>query len=503
MRLHAISHGRLRRLSGGVLLAAGFLLLIGCTVGPRYTRPAAPVPPTYKESGTWRQAQPSDQSLGGQWWEIFHDPQLNTLEQRVQISNQNLKAAAAQFAQAQASVRYYRSNYFPTISAGASATRVHTSGNRPPKTSVFSGITYNDFSLPMQLSYQVDAWGQVRKTVEASREQAQVSAATLAAVNLSMQSEVALDYFAARALDAQEQLLNSTVKDYENTLQLTQNRFQGGLASALDVQQAQTQLASTRAQAMDVGVARAQYEHALATLVGVPASTFTLPPLPLTTPPPPIPPGVPSELLQRRPDIAAAERQMAAANAQIGVARAAYYPTIFLQGNGGFESGVITTLLSGPSALWSVGPTAAETLLDFGRRKAVNQQAQAAYDQTVANYRQTVLTGFQQVEDNLAALRILEQEARTQDAAVTAAQQALATSTNRYKGGVTSYLEVITAQSAALLNETTAVNILGRRMAASVLLIEALGGGWNTSLLPSMKSVASAPPHPAPSPPTP
>jgi NodT family efflux transporter outer membrane factor (OMF) lipoprotein len=254
---------------------------------------------------------------------------------------------------------------------------------------------------------------------------------------------------------------------------------------------------------MDVGVARAQYEHALATLVGEPASSFTLPPLPLTTPPPAIPAGVPSDLLQRRPDIAGAERQMAAANAQIGVARAAYYPTIFLQANGGFESGVITTLLSGPSALWSLGPTAAETLLDFGRRKAINQQAQAAYDQAVANYRQTVLTSFQQVEDNLAALRILEQEAHTQDAAVTAAQQALATSTNRYKGGVTSYLEVITAQSAALLNETTAVNILGRRMAASVLLIEALGGGWNTSLLPSMKSVASAPPHPASGPASP
>ena len=479
-------HGALRRLGTTAATAAALLLLAGCTVGPRYSRPSVPVPPSYKESGNWKQAQPSDQNLGGKWWEVFNDPRLNQLEQRVEISNQNLKAAEAQFAQAQALVRYYRADYYPTVTAGAAATRIHTSDNRPPQTSVFSGITYNDFALPLQLSYQVDAWGRVRRTVESSREQAQASAADLAAVNLSMQAEVALDYFQARSLDAEEKLLTSTVKDYESALQLTQNRFHGGLASALDVEQAQTQLESTRAQAIDVGVARAQYEHALATLVGEPASTFTLPPLPLKTPPPPIPAGVPSELLERRPDIAASERRMASANAQIGVAKAAYYPTIFLQGTGGFESGVITTLLSGPSTLWSVGPAAAETLLDFGRRKAINQQAQAAYDQTVANYRQTVLTGFQQVEDNLAALRILEQEARTQDAAVAAAQQALTTSTNRYKGGVTSYLEVITAQSAALSNETTAVNILGRRMTASILLIEALGGGWNTSALPNM-----------------
>jgi NodT family efflux transporter outer membrane factor (OMF) lipoprotein len=300
-----------------------------------------------------------------------------------------------------------------------------------------------------------------------------------------MHAELALGYFQARTLDAEEQLLNSTVAEYEQALELIKSRYAGGIASDVEVQQAETQLETTRAQAIDVGVARAQFEHAVAVLIGKPPASFSLAPLPLTTPPPSIPVGLPSQLLERRPDIAAAERQMAAANAQIGVAKAAYYPNISLGAAGGFESGAITTLISGPSVLWSGGASSLLTVFDVGRRRAASDQAIAGYDQTVANYRQTVLTGFQQVEDNIAAMRILEHEAQVQDTAVTAAQKYLELANTRYQGGVTSYLEVTTAQSAALSDEVTAVNILGRRMVNAVLLVQALGGGWNSSDLPA------------------
>ena len=460
------------------------LLFAGCTVGPNYRRPVAEVPSTYKEVGDWKPAQPNDQSLSSNWWEIFQDPQLNALEAQVNVSNQNLKAAEAQYTQARAQLRYSRADLFPTVNAAPSAMRVKTSSNRPPRSSTFNGITYNDFQIPFELSYQIDVWGRVRRTVEAYRDQAQASAADLAAVNLSMHAQLALDYFQARTLDAEEQLLNSTVTQYEQALQLIENRYAGGLASDLEVEQARTQLETTRAQAVDVGVARAQYEHAVAVLVGKPPASFSLPPLPLTMPPPPIPVGLPSELLERRPDIAAAERLMASANAQIGVAKAAYYPNISLGAAGGFESNAITTLLSGPSILWSAGPSALFTVFDVGRRRAASDQAIAAYDQTVANYRQTVLTGFQQVEDNVAALRILEHEAQVQNAAVAAAEKYLTLANTRYTGGVTSYLEVTTAQSAALSDEVTAVNILGRRMVDAVTLVQALGGGWNSSEIP-------------------
>jgi len=468
--------------------AALLFLTVGCTVGPRYSRPTTPVPPAYKVAGAWKQAQPSEQALGGNWWTMFNDPQLNALEQQVNISNQNLKAAEAQFREARALLRYYRADYYPSITGGASATRAHNSDNRQPHSTILSGRTFTDLMLPVTLSYQADVWGRVRRTVEASREQAQASAADLAAVNLAMHADLALYYFQARSLDAEEQLLNSTVADYQHALQLTKNRYQGGLASGLDVQQAEAQLQATRAQAIDVGVLRVQYEHAVATLVGTPAPAFTLPPLPLSTPPPPIPAGLPSELLERRPDIAAAERRVAAANSQVGIATSAYYPVLNLAASAGFESGTITTLISGPSLFWSAGPAAAATLFDVGRRRAVSEQARAAYDQTVANYRETVLTGFQQVEDELNAVSLLEQEGQVQGEAVAAAQKALATATNRYKGGVTSYLEVITAQNVALTNEVSAVNILGRRMSATVLLIQALGGGWKASSLPTMVS---------------
>jgi NodT family efflux transporter outer membrane factor (OMF) lipoprotein len=462
----------------------GMLLLAGCTVGPNYRRPAAEVPATYKEAGNWKPAQPNEQNLGGNWWELFDDPQLNSLELQVDVSNQNLKAAQAQYTQARALVRYSRADLFPTVSVNPSATRIKTSSNRPPRSSTFNGITYSDFQIPFELSYQLDVWGRVRRTVESSRDQAQASAADLATVNLSMHSQLALYYFQARLLDAEEQLLNSTVTQYEQALQLIESRYAGGIASDVEVQQAETQLETTRAQSIDVGVARAQYEHAVAVLIGKPPAEFRLPPLPLTTPPPSIPVALPSDLLERRPDIAAAERRMAAANAQIGVAKAAYYPNISLGAAGGFESSAITTLLSGPSVLWSAGPSAALTLFDVGRRRAASDQAIAAYDQAVANYRQTVLTGFQQVEDNVAALRILEHEAQVQQNAVTAAQKYLELATTRYKGGVTSYLEVTTAQSAALADEVTAVDILGRRMVDAVTLVQALGGGWNSSDLP-------------------
>jgi NodT family efflux transporter outer membrane factor (OMF) lipoprotein len=467
-----------------VLLVIAAFQLTGCTVGPKYHRPAAEVPPTYKEVGDWKPAQPNDQNVGGNWWEIFQDPQLNALEAQVNVSNQNLKAAEALYTQARAVLRYYRADYFPTVTVDPTATRNKTSANRQPHSAQFSGANYTDLQIPFELSYQVDVWGRVRRTVESYREQAQASAADLATVNLSMHAQLALDYFQARMLDAEEQLLNSTVKQYEQALELIENRFAGGLASDLEVQQARTQLETTRAQAIDVGVARAQYEHAVAVLIGKPPASFSLAPLPLTMPPPPIPVGLPSELLERRPDIAAAERLMASANAQIGVAKAAYYPLVNLAAVGGFESGSITTLLSGPSILWSAGPSALFTIFDVGRRRAASDQAIAAYDQAVANYRQTVLTGFQQVEDNVAALRILEHEAQVQDRAVTAAQKYLELAITRYTGGVTSYLEVTTAQSAALSDEITAVNILGRRMVDAVTLVQALGGGWNSSELP-------------------
>jgi NodT family efflux transporter outer membrane factor (OMF) lipoprotein len=464
------------------VLVAAMLLLAACTVGPKYKAPSVPTPPAYKEMGNWKTAQPSDQNLGGNWWEIFQDPQLNALEQQINVSNQNLKGAVAQYQEARAALRYARADYYPTIGTAPSATRQRYSDNRPG--SAARGTTFNDFVLPVDLSYQVNAWGRVSKNVESYREQAQASAADLAVVNLTMHADLAIDYFAARTLDAEEKLLQNTVAQYEQALQLNEERYKGGLASEVEVEQARTILETTQAQLVDVGVASAQYEHAAAVLVGKPPADFSLPALPLTAPPPPIPVGIPSELLQRRPDVAAAERRVASANAQVGLAKTAYYPLINIVGSGGFESGTITTLFQGPSALWSVGASVAETIFDGGRRHALNDEAKAAYDASVASYRQTVLAAFQQVEDNLAALRVLEQEAGVQANAVQSAQKSLELSNTRYDGGVTSYLEVITAQNAALSDEVTAVDILGRRMASAVFLIEALGGGWDRSTLP-------------------
>ena len=476
-----------------VLLPLLLLLASACTVGPNYHRPAATVPTAYKENSNWHPAQPSDTTIRGNWWELFNDPPLNALEDQINVSNQTLKAAEAQFLQARAAVRFARAGYYPVLTVAPGASRTRESGTQPFAGPFSAGVTQNDFIIPFDASYEADVWGRVRRTVENARASAQATAADLETVRLSLHAELALDYFQARSLDAEIQLLNSTVTAYQRALQLTQSRYQGGVASQVDVAQAKTQLETTRAQAIDLLVARAQFEHAIASLIGKPASEFSLPVAPLNVPPPLIPTGLPSQLLERRPDIAAAERRMDAANANIGVARSAYFPALGLDVTGGFNSRVITTLIQGPSSFWSVGLAAFETLYEGGQRRAVSEQARAAYDQTVASYRQTVLTAIQEAEDNLAALRILEQEADTQRGAVNAAEHSLALSNTRYRGGVTSYLEVTTAQSTALIDERVAVQIQGRRMTACVLLIKALGGGWDAA---SLRNVATAPPTP-------
>jgi NodT family efflux transporter outer membrane factor (OMF) lipoprotein len=468
------------------------LLLSGCAVGPRYSKPSAVTPPEYKElPPNWKAAQPSDEIAKGKWWEIFQDPQLNALEDQIDVSNQTLKAAQTQFEQARAAVRISRSSLFPTVSAGATVTRSHLSVNRPNGRLAPSN-SYTDIQLPVVASYEADVWGRVRRTVEAARASAQASAADLESVNLSLHAELASDYFQLRTLDADYQLLNSTVAAYEKALELTQNRYTGGVVSQVDVAQAQTQLETTRAQATDLGVARSQFEHAIAVLTGQAPSTFTLAFTPLNNTPPVVPAGMPSDLLERRPDIAGTERRMAAANAEIGVAKAAYYPTITLNASGGFEGNSITNWFNGPSGFIAGGASALGTVFDAGRRHAITDQAKAAYDQSVAHYRETVLGAFQEVEDNLVALRLLEEESRTEDAAVAAARHSLELSTNRYKGGVATYLEVITAQTTALTDQRTAVEIGGRRMLASVSLIRALGGGWNAANLPTTQNIPPA-----------
>jgi NodT family efflux transporter outer membrane factor (OMF) lipoprotein len=472
---------------GVTLLIVAALVLAGCTVGPKYARPAAPTPPDYQQvPPNWKAAQPSAEMAKGKWWEIFQDPQLNGLEEKINVSNQTLKAAQLQFEQARAVVRVNRADLYPTVTAGVSAAREHLSQNRP-NGSLVATNSFTDLQLPVDVSYEPDVWGRVRRTVEAARENAQATAGDLESVNLSLHAELATDYFVLRTLDAEIDLLNSTVAAYQKALELTQNRFSGGVASQVDVAQAETQLETTRAQMVDLGVQRAANEHAIAVLIGAPAPTFQLQPSPLANTPPVVPPGVPSDLLERRPDISASERRMAAANAQVGVAKAAYYPDITLSASGGFESTSIATWFNGPAGFITAGADALVTVFDVGRRRAINDQAKAAYAQSVANYQQTVLTSFQEVEDSLAALRILEDEAKVEGVAVTAAEHSLALSTNRYKGGVANYLEVTTAQSAALTDERTAVDIAGRRMAASVSLIKALGGGWSTANLPTVQ----------------
>ncbi len=462
-------------------------VMSGCRVGPNYVQPTVPPPPlAFKETpANWKQATPQDQLPKGKWWEIYGDPELNSLEEKIAVSNQTLKVSYQQYMSAREIVRQARSQLFPTLAVQPAGSRNQLSQNRPN----FNTVTpnqYSDITLTGDISYEVDLWGQVRRTVESARQNAQASAGDLENVSLSLHSELAVDYFSLRGLDLQKQLLDATVIDFEKALHLTQARYRGGVASDVDVAQAETQLETTRAQAIETGVARAQFEHAIAVLTGETASTFSIAVAPLNATPPEIPLGLPSELLERRPDIAAAERRVASANAQIGVAIAAYYPQISLGASGGFESAAIGTLIQGPSALWSVGGSAVETVIDGGRRRAVTQQARDNHEATVASYRENVLEAFQQVEDNLAAMRILEKELATQQVAVASARRSVDLSTTRYKRGITTYLEVLTAQSTALTNERTAADLMTRRMTASVQLIKALGGGWDRSQLPQM-----------------
>ena len=491
IEIHGV--GRLHGFRGwrGLFLSLCFAGLAGCTVGPNYHRPTAPAPPSYKEQavvptpppGNWKQAQPDDAAHRGKWWEVYNDPKLNSLEEQIAVSNQTLKAAAERYAAAREQIRVVRADKFPSVSAGMGASRVRQSQTRATYVPG-STTSYGDFLVSGQAAWEPDLWGRVRRSVESATATAQASAAELANTQLSLQAELALDYFQLRGLDTQKQLLDSTVTAYQRSLELTKRRFQGGVASDVDVAQAQTQLDSTRSQAIDVGLARAQFEHAIATLIGVPAPSFSLAPAPLDLSLPSVPVGMPSELLERRPDIAAAERRVQAANAQIGIAISAYYPNISLSATGGFESGQIGTWLQGPGGFWALGATASELLFDAGRRRALTQQSRDNFEATAADYRQSVLSSFQEVEDNLAALRILEEESQSEKAAVVSAERSLTLSTNRYKGGVTSYLEVLTAQTAQLNNQRASADITTRQFAASVQLIRAIGGGWDTSQLP-------------------
>jgi NodT family efflux transporter outer membrane factor (OMF) lipoprotein len=429
----------------------------------------------------WKVAQPKDDISRGQWWTIFQDPQLNALEEQVDVSNQTLAVAEAQLRGARAAVSVARAALFPTVTAGASISGARQSLNRPGASNP-SNATRADYQLPLSVfPYEVDVWGRIRHNIEANIATAQATAADLETARLSIHSELAVDYFILHGLDAQKQLLELAITAFERALELTTNRYNQGVASRQEVLQALTQLESTRAQAIEVGVQRAQFENAIAILLGKPPAELSIPPAPIGIQPPAIPVGLPSELLERRPDIAGAERRVAAANEQIGIAQAAFYPTITLTSAVGLESSSLSNLFSWPSAFWSFGSSLLQTVFDAGRRKAVTEQTQAAYDATVATYRQTVLTAFQSVEDNLAALRILEAEAEQQEKAVQAALATLDLSMNRYKGGIATYLEVIIAQSAALNAEQIALALSTRRMTASVLLVKALGGGWGAA----------------------
>jgi NodT family efflux transporter outer membrane factor (OMF) lipoprotein len=481
-----------------VCAALALLVLSGCKpVGPNYHRPGYNAPPAYKETGAttvvvpppnpqggaWQSANPSDGMLKGKWWEIYQDPQLNQLEDRIDTTNVQLRQSMELYLAAEDQVRVARANLFPTLSAGPSISRDRVSAHRP-LVNTGNNTTYNDFVISGQASWEPDFWGRIRRTIEQARENAQASAADEANVALTLHAEMATDYFALRGLDSQIKLLTSTVTDLEHQLDLTQRLFKGGVDTEVDVAQAQTELETVRAQLVDLGVARAQFEHAIGTLANDNLPDFSIPPSPLDLALPNVPLGVPSQLLQRRPDIAESERRAAAANAQIGIAVAAFYPTITLSGGGGFESTNPGTWIQGPSSLWSLGAQATELLFDAGQRHALTDAARHNYEAQADAYRNTVFQAFDDVEDQLAALRILEQESSVEQRAVDAAQHSFDLSNTRYKGGATSYLEVLTAEQTLLQNQVTAINIQSRQFAASVSLVRALGGGWDVTQLP-------------------
>ena len=490
------------RLSAHAATAAGLLaltLLTGCKpVGPNYNRPGYTAPPVYKETGaptvlvpppnpaggSWQPASPSDGMLRGKWWEVYQDAELNKLEDLIAPQNQTLRANMESYLAARDQVAIARAAFYPTISGGAGFSHSKVSSNRPLASAAVTTTNYNDMQLQVGGSWEPDFWGRIRRSVEAAKASAQASAADLANIDLILHAELAQDYFELRGLDSQSRLLQSTVADDEHQLDLTQRRLSGGVATSVDVAQAQTQLETVRAQLIDVNQGRAQFEHAIATLTNLHASELTIGPAPLDTPIPNIPLGLPSQLIERRPDVAAAERRVASANADIGVATAAFYPTITLNGSGGLDSSHIGTLFQGPAALWSLGAQASELLFDAGRRHAVTDQTRHTYEAQAATYKATVLAAFNEVEDKLSDLRILDQESVTEQRAVDAAQHSLDISNQRYKGGATSYLEVLTAETTLLTNQRTFTDLQSRRFAASVQLIRALGGGWDVSQLP-------------------
>jgi NodT family efflux transporter outer membrane factor (OMF) lipoprotein len=484
-------------------LAVTSCLLAGCTVGPKYHTPTAETPAAYKEltpadyknTEGWKVAQPKDDALRGKWWEIFNDTQLNVLEEKVNVSNQNIAAAAASFFAARALVKEARSQLFPRVTTNPAITvqrpsATLSSGKAGGSTSSPTG-TFTEYTFPFDATWEPDLFGRIRNTIKSAAYGAQASAADLENIRLTVQADVAVDYFQLRGQDALKQLLDSTVVAYQHSLDLTKALYETGIDSEEAVAQAETQLEATQAQDAALGVQRAQSEHAIAMLTGQPASTFSIPIEPLKSSPPAIPIGVPSQLLERRPDIAEAERLVAQANAQIGIARAAYFPTVTLTAAAGLESTSIVSWFTWPSRFFSIGPAAAETLFDAGLRRATVEQFRAQYDETVANYRQTVLTAFQQVEDNLASLRILSVEIQYQDTAVKSAEKSLAIAKDRYSLGIDPYLNVLTAQAALLSNQETAVNLRIQQTTASGGLIEALGGGWNASQLPSPAQLIS------------
>lgn len=453
--------------------AALLTLLSACSVGPDYVRPTVATPVEFKESATWKVAQPRDDARRSPWWELYDDSRLNELMERVAVSNQSLKSAEAQYRQARALVRAAASGYHPQVGAGAAVDRTRGS----------SSMTATTHLLSVDASWELDLWGRVRRGVEASRAEAQATAAELESLALSLRAELATDYFQLRTIDAQIRLLDETVSSYGQYLELTRNRHEAGVVSQADVLQAETQLKNSQAQAMELGVQRARLEHAIAILTGRAPAEFTLPSMPLDSTPPPFPPGLPSRLLERRPDVAAAERRVAAANARIGVAAAAYFPAVTLSATAGFAAAGLADWLSWPSRVWALGSAVAQSVYDGGLRGAQLDEARAAHEATVADYRQVVLGAFREVEDNLAALAILEQESAVQEEALRAARQLLAIATNQYGAGVVGYLNVIIAQATALNTERNSIDVLGRRMVASVGLIRGVGGGWNAAEL--------------------
>ena len=501
--LHPISLGAFRVRSGGTAALIAFGLLTGCKpVGPNYNRPGFDAPSTYKEVGAttvlvpppnpaagggWRPASPSDGMIRGKWWEIYQDPQLNQLEGRIATNNQGLRQALETYLAARDQVTAARSALFPTLSAGPSVNRDRISKNGPDYSST-KPVGYNDLVIDAQASWEPDFWGRIRRAVEAAHENAQASAADMANVDLSLHAEMAVDYFQLRGLDSESRLLTATVADLERQLDLAQHRLEGGVATEVDVAEARTQLETVRAQLIDVGVARAQYEHAVGTIANLSLSDFSIAPSPLVDRQgltlPKVPVGVPSQLLERRPDVAAAERRAAAANAQIGIAVSAFYPTISLGAEGGFESVHVGTWIQGPSALWTLGAQAAQLIFDAGQRHALTDQARHTYEAQVAGYRNTVFLAINDVEDQLSGLRILEQESGMEQKAVDSAQHSFDLSGQRYKGGVTSYLEVLTAEATLLQNQRTAIDLETRQFVASVGLVRSLGGGWDASQLP-------------------